>query len=135
VNCSVIRKYLYFVDLTTFQILGQKFVKFFVGILVQTMTPKGHFEINWPLVHNHTSPRLNFNLIFLFNSSNDFAPIPILGPVVCVDHTLTPFKYGIISEGVFNLILSSKNPNQNNVPQLFTLQCMTKAMVFELIYS
>ena len=33
-------------DLTTFQILGQKFVKFFVGILVQTMTPKGHFEIN-----------------------------------------------------------------------------------------
>ena len=36
-------------DLTLFQILGQKFVKFFVGILVQTMTPKGHFEINWPL--------------------------------------------------------------------------------------
>ena len=36
-------------DLTTFQILGQKFVKFFVGILVQTMTPKGHFEINRPL--------------------------------------------------------------------------------------
>ena len=33
-------------DLTTFQILGQKFVKFFVGILVQTMIPKGHFEIN-----------------------------------------------------------------------------------------
>ena len=37
-------------DLAPFQILGQKFVKFFVGILVQTMTPKGHFEINWPLV-------------------------------------------------------------------------------------
>ena len=34
-------------DLTTSQILGQKFVKFFVGILVQIMT---HFEINWPLV-------------------------------------------------------------------------------------
>ena len=39
-------------DLTTFQILGQKFVKFFgcilvqKDILVQTMTPKGHFEIN-----------------------------------------------------------------------------------------
>ena len=32
-------------NLTTFQILGQKFVKFFVGILVYTMTPKGHFEI------------------------------------------------------------------------------------------
>ena len=36
-------------DLTTFQILGQKFVKFFVGILVQTMTSKRHFEINWPV--------------------------------------------------------------------------------------
>ena len=33
-------------DLTTFQILGQNLSNFFVGILVQTMTPKGHFEIN-----------------------------------------------------------------------------------------
>ena len=33
-------------DLTTFQILGQKLSNFFVGILVQTMTTKGHFEIN-----------------------------------------------------------------------------------------
>ena len=32
-------------DLTSFQILGQKFSNFFVGILVQTMTRKGHFEI------------------------------------------------------------------------------------------
>ena len=32
-----------------FKFLGQKLSKFFVGILVQTMTPKGHFEINWPL--------------------------------------------------------------------------------------
>ena len=37
-------------DLTTFQILGQNLSNFFVGILAQTMTPKGHFEINWPLV-------------------------------------------------------------------------------------
>ena len=36
-------------DLTTFQFLGQIFVKFFVGILVQMMTPEGHFEISWPL--------------------------------------------------------------------------------------
>ena len=35
--------------LTTFQILGHEFVKFFVGILVQTMTTKGQFEINWRL--------------------------------------------------------------------------------------
>ena len=33
-------------DLTTFQILGQNLSKNFVGILVQTMTPKGHSEIN-----------------------------------------------------------------------------------------
>ena len=37
-----------------FKFLGQKFSNFFVGILVQTMTSKGHFEINWPLVHNKT---------------------------------------------------------------------------------
>jgi len=36
-------------DLTPFQILGQKFVKVFIGILVQMMTPKGHFEIKGPL--------------------------------------------------------------------------------------
>ena len=30
--------------------LGRNLVNFFVGIFVQTMTPKGHFEINWPLV-------------------------------------------------------------------------------------
>ena len=48
-------------DLTTFQILGQKFVKFFVGILVQTMRPKGHFEINWPLVEvSSLQPKLTF---------------------------------------------------------------------------
>ena len=44
-------------DLTPFQILGQKFSNFFVGSLVQTMTPKGHFEINWSLteiVHRRT---------------------------------------------------------------------------------
>ena len=38
-------------DLTTFQILGQKLSNFFVGILVETTTPKGHFEINWPLTN------------------------------------------------------------------------------------
>ena len=34
-----------FYDLTAFQILGQNLSNFFVGILVQRMTPKGHFEI------------------------------------------------------------------------------------------
>ena len=38
-------------DLTPFQFLGQKLSNFFVGILVQMMTLKGHFEINWPLAN------------------------------------------------------------------------------------
>ena len=38
--------------LTTFQIPGQKLSNFFVGILVETMTPRGHFEINWPLTYS-----------------------------------------------------------------------------------
>ena len=46
-------------DLTTFQILGQKFVKFFIDILVQTMTPKGDFEINRPLIE---TPDRNHNI-------------------------------------------------------------------------
>ena len=33
-------------DLTIFQILGRKSSKNFVGILVQVMAPKRHFEIN-----------------------------------------------------------------------------------------
>ena len=31
-------------------ILRQNLSNFFVGKLVETMTPKGHFEINWPLL-------------------------------------------------------------------------------------
>ena len=50
-------------DLITFQIPGQKFSNFFVGILVQTITPKGHFEINWPLdVHIATKLLLSVML-------------------------------------------------------------------------
>ena len=43
---SIVIKWLYFVNLPTFQILGQKLSNFFVGILVETMIPKRHFEIN-----------------------------------------------------------------------------------------
>ena len=46
VNYSIIRKSLYFVNFTTFQILGQNLSNFFVGILVQTMKPKRQFEMN-----------------------------------------------------------------------------------------
>ena len=40
-----------FYDLTTFKILGQKFVKFFVGFLENLKKSKSHSEINW-LSHN-----------------------------------------------------------------------------------
>ena len=46
-------------DLTTFQILGQNLSNFCVGILVQTLTPKGHFEINWPLIVGPELPKLH----------------------------------------------------------------------------
>ena len=47
---NIIRRCLYFVDLTTFYILGQKFVKFFVGFLENLRLSKRHSEINWPLI-------------------------------------------------------------------------------------
>ena len=46
-------------DLTTFQILGQNLSNFCVGILVQRLTPKGHFEINWPLIVGPELPKLH----------------------------------------------------------------------------
>ena len=49
---NIIRRCLYFVHLTTFYILGQKFVKFFVGFLGKSKISKRHSEINWPLVVN-----------------------------------------------------------------------------------
>ena len=48
-NKGTILQY-YNLHMTPFQILGQKLPNFFAGVLVQTMTPKGHaFEINWTL--------------------------------------------------------------------------------------
>ena len=38
-------------DLTTFYILGQKFVKFFVGFLEKFKKSKRHSDINRPLKH------------------------------------------------------------------------------------
>ena len=46
---NIIRRCLYFVDLITFYILGQKFVKFFVGFLENLRLSIRHFEIYWPL--------------------------------------------------------------------------------------
>ena len=45
-NDIIIRKCLYFVNLKTFYILGQKFVKFFVFFFGKSMTPKRHSKIN-----------------------------------------------------------------------------------------
>ena len=46
---NIIRRCLYFVDLITFFILGQKFVKFFDAFLENLRLSKRHSEINWPL--------------------------------------------------------------------------------------
>ena len=58
---NIIRRCLYFVDLTTFYILGQKFVKFFVGFLENLRLSKRHSETNWPLARSksqqHHGPR------------------------------------------------------------------------------
>ena len=43
---NIIRGCLYFVDLTTFYILGQKFVKFFVVFLKNLRLSKRRSEIN-----------------------------------------------------------------------------------------
>ena len=45
-NHIIIRKCLYFVDLTTFQFLGQKFVKFFVGVLEDLKTSKDILKLS-----------------------------------------------------------------------------------------
>ena len=37
--------------------------KFFFGILVQMMTPKGHFEINWPLVPIKSKVKISQNFV------------------------------------------------------------------------
>ena len=61
---NIIRKCLYFVDLTTFCILGQKFVKFFVGFLEYLRLSKRHSEINWPLGSSKLI-HLSFSLLLL----------------------------------------------------------------------
>ena len=43
---NIIRRCLYFVDMITFYILGQKFVKFFVVFLENLKKSKRHSEIN-----------------------------------------------------------------------------------------
>ena len=40
------------------KLLGQKLSNYFVGILVETMTPQGHFEINWPLAHANSADKI-----------------------------------------------------------------------------
>ena len=66
--------------------LGQKSLKNFVSILVKTRTPKGHFEINWPLEKSWngyqklaltfclflTYPELHFKTFFRSSDSNYF---------------------------------------------------------------
>ena len=46
---NIMRRCFYFVVLITFDILGKKFVKFFVGFLENFRLLKIHSEIDWPL--------------------------------------------------------------------------------------
>ena len=48
-------------------------LKNFIGILVETMTPKGHFEINWPLAESAAPISQFFN----------FSWLPILVQNIC----------------------------------------------------
>ena len=53
--------------------LGQKSRNNFAGIFVQTMKPKGHFEINWPL---ETVENLIYKDFFLIGIFFHFGPKP-----------------------------------------------------------
>ena len=57
---NILRKCFYFVDLTTFYILGQNFVKLLVGFFGKFKMSKRHSEINWPLA-NRQKKGGNFN--------------------------------------------------------------------------
>ena len=56
---NIIKGCLYFVDLTTFNILGQKFVKFVVVFLENLRLLKRHSEINRPLGKKSEKPSNN----------------------------------------------------------------------------
>ena len=64
-------------DKFCFRMGRAEFVNFFVGILVETMTPKGHFEINWPLDRLQElcwafCPNIKKSLIHLSNPNSKF---------------------------------------------------------------
>ena len=65
---------LYLMIWPLFKFLGQKLSNFFVGILVKTMTPKRHFEINWPLENsfNYWSNLQITKFSFYFSVANQF---------------------------------------------------------------
>ena len=65
-----------------FKILGQKLSNFFVGILVQTMTPEGHFEINWPLVCFWESQPEDSSSIRIFISSGSILSFCNFHPIM-----------------------------------------------------
>ena len=67
-----------------------EFIKFFIGILVQTMKPKRHFEINWPLV------RTCINLLHLYKLFAKFSDHSGVWPKVSL--VFEDFRYKI-SEG------------------------------------
>ena len=62
---NIIKRCLYFVDLTTFYILGQNSVKCFDGFFLENLRlSKRHSEINWPLFAR--------NALLFFFCENEF---------------------------------------------------------------
>ena len=128
VNYSIIRKCLYFVDFTTFQILGQKFVKFFFGILVQTMTPKVHFETNWPLENQRVGWILSLK-------KNNSMPVfergkgTFYSENVCEIVTL-PFIRTFFAPG---LLFHVNGMNINDKMSIFSIFCISQINLLKLI--
>ena len=89
-----------------FKFLGQILSNFFVGILVETMTPKGHFEINWPLTSEKNEAVFSFkyqkfsvrvNHKIKHNGTKKIILISVLYQNASTSRILGPSPLGLIS--------------------------------------
>ena len=126
-------KYRYLFELTTFQILGQKFIKFSVGFFGKSKTLKSNYEINCPLKSHYITQTFGIDvgqlrLIFWLTSFILLQKNPVQNQHEC----LFPLKSDYITQtfgaGVGQLrlkfwltffILLQKNPVQNKHKHLF----------------
>ena len=97
-----------------FKFLGQKLSNFFVCILVETMTPKGHFEITWPLA----SESIKFFHIYSFFHQNNFLVEKLEEIPICTFMN---------SSSLFTLLAFARNLG-------FFIERMLKVQVFFHVY-